>query len=710
MLHTIIQIYKKYFKTTVFSLFLALNLAINAGLWGNALISDSKTKYSHLKETLLSNESKDKEVPVKPIGPDKEPDLWNRFSELIFGKKIKLEDLKIKNLNIYEKLDLTLTHFSPFEPDFQVMDSYVLKELSLATGAGSNKQEHLVNAINRCQTTFGYIALAQEISNPTDNIDLLEKKQALCKKLLDHDKIAARFDKYLLDIKNGEEPFLRIFDKKNLFHHKVKEYSIEKYLENNPVLKPIAKELDCSPQVLNGWKKAIIYNKVSGLLNLPFVGQVTSLASMTALAQTVLGSEANASDSLKPLARLAHEGAKIFEFKNHWNHFKAADTKFKLQVGIALILPLIVYGTIYKVQMDNIFSGVNFDNYLINKVKLEVVNIKALIKAIKTINKFIEIPENKPYFTHIQGIESLSQLCNNPESISPKLKKLFDIILSDKQITDGKALAAYFLIDEVKELIMPALQVIGHIDVALSNTKLIKEFENKRVKFSFVKFTKTDKPYLKIKNGWTPLVNPDYVVTTNFEINGPNKVKNMMLTGPGGCGKSTSMKELCTDIVLAQTLGITSADSMEISPYSKICTAIGVEEDLSRNKSKFMAQQERMKQIEAIMDNNINKFVFIAVDECYNGTTEILGAKLLNQFAIKAGKSEHTTSIISTHFRIGGDVKNFSNYQVELLEPVLGKFKRTFRLLEGVCDWWLHDPEKAARFASWLHGMEVAPS
>ena len=135
-------------------------------------------KYSALKETLLSNETKDQEIIQVDISNQQTESFWSRVSELITGKKQKTPDLNIKNLNNYEKLDLALNNTSPISDDYCVVDEHVMKELSLTTGAGSNKQEHLVNSINRCSTIFGYITLAQEISNPTDSIELLGKNRS----------------------------------------------------------------------------------------------------------------------------------------------------------------------------------------------------------------------------------------------------------------------------------------------------------------------------------------------------------------------------------------------------------------------------------------------------------------------------------------------------------------------------------------------------
>ncbi len=676
-------------------------------------IALNQQKYEFLCSTLLSNETKDQEVSEVEDKNLQQGNIWSRLSELVLGKRQKTPDLNIKTLNNYEKLDLTLSNISPCQADFGVVEEHVMKELSLTTGAGSNKQEHLVNSINRCSSIFGYITLAQEISNPTDNIELLEKKQELCKQFLNSDKAREKITQNLKDIKTGEDSLLRLYEKKNMFHHKVKEYSIEKYLSSNPVLKPLGKELDSSPTALTHWKRAAILNKLSGTLNFPFVGSVAGGAFLIKNVQWLLSTDiAQGIKQVKALTEYVKDTQMVktlttfTDTKYLYKSFMESETSTKVKLALLAAVLAVPYGIIYRVQLDNIFGGIDFDNQLVNKVKTEIQNISILIKALININSFAQNYKNKKYFEHIKGLEYLNNVCTKPELISEKLKQLLEIILSGKEITDGEALASYYLLDDVKKEIMPALEVIGQIDVAVSTASLIKEFENKRVKFSFVKFVKSDRPYLIIKNGWTPLVNPEFVVATDFEINGPRDIKNMMLTGPGGCGKSTSMKELCNNIIMAQTLGIAPADSMELAPYSKICTAIGVEEDLSRNKSKFMAQQERMNNIEKTIDET-DRLVFIAVDECYNGTTEILGAKLLYNFALKAGQSEHTTSIISTHFRVGAEVPNFSNFQVELLEPTPGKFKRTFRLLDGVCEWWLHDAEKAARFARWLHGMEM---
>lgn len=68
--------------------------------------------------------------------------------------------------------------------------------------------------------------------------------------------------------------------------------------------------------------------------------------------------------------------------------------------------------------------------------------------------------------------------------------------------------------------------------------------------------------------------------------------RTIVLTGPNMGGKSTLMRTLATNIILAQLGCFVAADYMELSPVDKIFTRIGASDKLEEHKSTFFVEME----------------------------------------------------------------------------------------------------------------------
>lgn len=103
--------------------------------------------------------------------------------------------------------------------------------------------------------------------------------------------------------------------------------------------------------------------------------------------------------------------------------------------------------------------------------------------------------------------------------------------------------------------------------------------------------------------------------------------KNILLTGSNASGKSTYLKMAGVNIILAQTLKIAFAKSLNM-PFFDIRTSINISDDIISGDSFYLAEIKRLKSIIDKVDDD--KPLFICIDEILKGTntTERIAASV----------------------------------------------------------------------------------
>ncbi|MCR5209877.1 MAG: hypothetical protein K6C99_06680 [Lachnospiraceae bacterium] len=115
------------------------------------------------------------------------------------------------------------------------------------------------------------------------------------------------------------------------------------------------------------------------------------------------------------------------------------------------------------------------------------------------------------------------------------------------------------------------------------------------------------------ENIYHPLINDP--VKNSYELD-----KGMLLTGSNASGKSTFLKTVAINMIMAQTFNIACADSFHTGIH-RIFTSMAIKDDLAAKESYFMAEIRAMKRIISNSDNDIKIACF--VDEVLRGTNTI---------------------------------------------------------------------------------------
>ena len=140
-----------------------------------------------------------------------------------------------------------------------------------------------------------------------------------------------------------------------------------------------------------------------------------------------------------------------------------------------------------------------------------------------------------------------------------------------------------------------------------------------------------------------PLIPAEQRVTSSFEMEGVAKIA--LVTGSNMAGKSTFLRSLGVNIVLAQMGAPVCAKDLQLSPVH-LLSSMRIADNLAENTSTFYAELKKLKTIiEAV---NRHEPIFILLDEILRGTNSLdrhTGSKAL----IKQMIQQNAVAVIATH-------------------------------------------------------------
>lgn len=120
---------------------------------------------------------------------------------------------------------------------------------------------------------------------------------------------------------------------------------------------------------------------------------------------------------------------------------------------------------------------------------------------------------------------------------------------------------------------------------------------------------------LEAKNAGHPLIKYDRCVKNNIQFSDRNYL--IILTGANMAGKSTYLRTIGTNLILAQIGAVVCAESFTFSPV-EMFTSIRTNDSVQNNESYFFAELKRLHQIIEKLESG--ETLFVIVDEMLRGT------------------------------------------------------------------------------------------
>lgn len=622
-------------------------------------------------------------------------------------------DIADAPLNDHQKRSITynaLAQHSTHKTDGTIFsDKNFYRKMDILCGVESPTS--LFTLINRTQTTFGQATLARMLCQMTNDVNVLHRRQTIIQKLITDDAFFNEVDRCIQPIKSAENGFIAYLQQEDAAH---KEINNKVYFSMGPL-----KKLNKSTPSLE------VSTRLSNLMALPFVDDVAS----SVLWKRVL-------ISLNLLNLVESATASTYKAFAQSNIFSADEQKVMIESMASKTSPNGNNETLLE-TISSTIAGIPSSLYLLNaaltseklSLKLKIMAgclglfltvqktygvystyhaEKSKIDTIKRIQtNLINVATCMRECEHLcnafdthnlpsEGFEQLRTAAHESAAHSANFNTLKQALACNTFTGEasffslaGRVLSTHTIMNEVKNELIPAFECIGEIDAYLSMAKLYKEFESKRVHMSFAQFIDQDTPYVHAHNFWNPFVDPAFVVTNSITMGAAGHPQNIILTGPNTGGKSTVIKGLILNVLLAQTFGMAWADSLVMTPFTNINCYLNISDDISAGTSLFKAEVLRAKDlINAVRALEGKQFSFTIMDEIFSGTSPKEGEQAACKFASKMGNHANSMIVIATHFPLLTELadqhpKVFKNYRVAVDRDANGKITRHYKLEAG---------------------------
>jgi hypothetical protein len=286
------------------------------------------------------------------------------------------------------------------------------------------------------------------------------------------------------------------------------------------------------------------------------------------------------------------------------------------------LITVFIYIALYIYSIYQTF----YISYIIYKIREKLFNkIHGLIDFIKTSITIIKQSNNvwKSYFLYHHEI--------NENEINKSIYNL------SKLNNDISTIYKLWKNQQYKQDIINILKIVYTIDIINYISKLKK---NKY--WCIPSFDNTDTKIWNIHNPLLPSTQTPNPVNLN---------KNIIITGVNAGGKTTYVKSITTNIILAQTFGIINAIKGNIYLYDAITTFMRVT-DIVGDKSYFETETSYCNNMISIANDlhKNNKRGLFLMDEPMHSTPPIEGVAVAFSVAEYLGKLKGITLIITTHF------------------------------------------------------------
>jgi len=553
-------------------------------------------------------------------------DFQNEFYENVFKKTIKQNNLSmIENLNLekYENIRVSLIRLLQFlyqydntiinnidKPNIIINDEILnlhnnalyqlnIFSMNVKYDYQNNYQTNykfnsLYDVLNKTSTLLGSRFLKKNLSEPITDINELENRYNLISKLIENKKYNT-FEKLLDNVLDIEK-----------YHNKLQIGKLQPYqfARLSDTYKSCSSLIKLSKSIFKNFDYKLLntfddyYSEFNNYFNIDNLSTYKIQKGFNSITESISCSIFNTGIN-STIDEYNNNITNLYSELNDYSKFLSSlinndkiDIKYTDRDGYFLTLTKIRAGKLKK-AVDEYNKQFNKQNNSDKILKLEITN-KTISNSYIT-SKFINDISKKIILNTDKLNESIkivySEICN---SLSIKYFKLFKYL-------------NYF---------------ISYIDFIKSNSKCSDLYN-----YSKPEIVESNKSFINVKSIRHPIserlhTDTDFI-TNDIDLNITHN--GCLLYGSNGVGKSTLMKSVGLNIIMAQIGCFVSSSSFQFSPYTNLFTRIDHSDNLFKGLSSFESEILELKTI--LNFSNSNSLVL--GDEILNSTENISALSII---------------------------------------------------------------------------------
>lgn len=308
----------------------------------------------------------------------------------------------------------------------------------------------------------------------------------------------------------------------------------------------------------------------------------------------------------------------------------------------------------------------------IERQKTGIKNLKVGFN--RAFGYFVEISKGNLSFVPPEYI-CRQTMVNSSRFITSELKDFEQKALNaDQRITSLE----YELFCQIREQIKNYCKVLRELAFnvsvldalfSLAQAAVVNNYKKPFIDNSSIVHLKNSRhPVVEKKVGFNNFVPNDCYLESI--IDNSSKPQLMILTGPNMAGKSTFMRQIALNVILAQIGSFVACDDTHIGVADQIFTRVGASDDIAEGQSTFMVEMIET----SVILNKMTGRSLILLDEVGRGTSTYDGVAIawaLAEYLCNA-KNKKPRTIFATHFHelngLADFYKSICNYQVTVKE------------------------------------------
>jgi len=585
----------------------------------------------------------------------------------------------------------------------------LFEDLDFFFGTGENAQETLFNRIygNTLQTTFGEAMAAKRLATLVTDKEKLLSLQACIKDLAEDPVLFDKVDALLQRLARAESNVLSFWaPSSKLAQQLINQLYFGKIFPNSfnksvATLETLTWLSNCSAAFM--LTADITVSTGAIYFTQKLCGQEASLKKALGLVLDMSDprrairefmhnrtEEAYAERDRLIMTLAAQSGQTLTEAERIESN-KALGRTFQLGAGFKLFSSIVTIGS--KIKAARLLAA-NFKQRAYTMSFLQE-RLMGVAEYVHVLHELYDLSQEYPVLAQALPIASVyNNLIQHESKEVRELVAMLETHTFEGNASffsrSGRILAAYTLMNNVKDEFVESLQLLGDVDACTALSKVYTMHQGCRVGYAFAHYEQADVPHIKVEDFWNPFVDREKVVTNSMELGNPSVERGMILTGSNKGGKSTLLKAMMVNAVLAQTITLVPASSYSATLFDYITTYMNVSDDTAAGQSLFQAQVTRAKKlIESIDALTEHKIGFVVIDEIFTGTNAKSASQAAYKLAQHLADSSSVCFVLATHFVdelsvLETDTQGIcKNYNIDANKDEQGQIAFTYTLRPG---------------------------